>query len=59
MLKAYRKKIEEAANAYCQGNASMVCRTAKEAELATVMAEHLYQNFGTIVDLVIYYYAVF
>ncbi|KAK9988193.1 hypothetical protein SO802_028432 [Lithocarpus litseifolius] len=51
MLKVYRKKIEEAANANCQGNASMVCRAAKEAELATLMAEHLHQNFGTIVDL--------
>ena len=26
----------------------------KEAEIATPMAEHLHQDFGTIVDMVIY-----
>ena len=40
-LEVYRPKVEEAV-------------AAKEAELATLMAEHLHQDFGTTVDLVIY-----
>ena len=48
-LEVYRPKVEEAANA--KAHASIA---EKEAEIATPMAEHLHQDFGTIVDMVIY-----
>ena len=48
-LEEHRPKVEEAANA--KAHASIA---EKEAEIATPMAEHLHQDFGTIVDMVIY-----
>ncbi|KAK9988183.1 hypothetical protein SO802_028422, partial [Lithocarpus litseifolius] len=54
-LEVYRPKVEEAANAkaglHCQGTPPLSV-AAEEAELATLMAERLHQDFGLFVDLV-------